>query len=247
MWYLSNNKYKSIQIQDRKQRQVNNILKETEYKGGIFMNHYRKLLLGMVATLSLFATATPVFASTGGMTTSHKSFDTGVTSTATVEKASTQSTQAVTTQATQAKLVYGFNAINNDPNQIYFANAQGVKQTGWVKSDGGWHYADSSGKVMRSQWYKDTDGQWYYLGANSQMLSGVNVDGYYLASNGAWQGDSRASAGNYTKVLVGSTFMSVQDVESMISSGKVKINVAHGSALGATKAGTGALTLYLAS
>jgi len=210
------------------------------------MTYYRKLLLGMVATLSLFATATPVFASTGGMSVAHKDFSTSVTSTATVQKDSTQATQAVTTTAPQA-LAYGFNAINNDPNQIYFANAQGVKQTGWIKADDGWHFADSTGKVLRSQWYKDTDGQWYYLGANSQMLSGVNVDGYYLASNGAWQGDSRASAGNYTKVLVGSTFMSVQDVESMISSGKVKINVAHGSALGATKAGTGALTLYLAN
>ena len=209
------------------------------------MNHYRKLLLGMVATLSLFATATPVFASTGGTTVAHKSFDTGVTSTATVQKATTQ---AVDTRATQAKLNYGFNAINNDPNQIYFANEQGVKQTGWIKDGGTWLYADSTGKLLRNKWFHDTgNGKWYYFNMRCQMETNVNVGSYYLTSDGSWQGDARANANNYTKVSVGYTYMDLNTVESLISSGKMKMNVAHGKTLGATKVGTGALTLYLAN
>ncbi|MBE6087361.1 MAG: hypothetical protein E7206_04775 [Clostridium beijerinckii] len=203
----------------------------------------KRLLLEVVASLSLFATATPVFAAD----MSDEQYATQAGKTTEVTHTDYTTSDSKNTSATQATLVYGFNAINNDPNQIYFANAQGVKQTGWIKVEGTWYYANSDGKVLRSQWLKDSDGKWYYLGVTGKMISGMNVDGYYLDSgSGEWQGNARAGVPNYTNSFVGSVTMSVQDIESKIASGKIKVNVDHGNALGATKAGTGVLTLYLA-
>lgn len=201
-----------------------------------------KRFLGVAATLSLFATATPVFAAD----MSDEQYATQAGKTTEVTHTDYTTSDSKNTSATQAKLNYGFNAINNAPNQIYFANEQGVKQTGWIKADDGWYYANSDGKVLRSQWLKDSDGKWYYLDVTGHMLTNKNVDGYYLALDGSWQGSARANVVNYTKALVGDTSMSITDIESKIASGKIKVNVAHGSTIGATKAGTGVLVLYLA-
>ena len=62
----------------------------------------------------------------------------------------------------------------------------GAMQIGWLKdTNGEWYYLSESG-VMQTGWVKDTDGQWYYLNQNGAMEYNKYIDGYYLASNGAW-------------------------------------------------------------
>ena len=39
---------------------------------------------------------------------------------------------------------------------------------------------------MKTGWFQDTDGRWYYLNANGSMAANTTVDGYVLGANGAW-------------------------------------------------------------
>ncbi len=45
-------------------------------------------------------------------------------------------------------------------------------QTGWQKEGGSWYYY-RNGTPVKGQWLKDTDGYWYYLGADGRMLTGL--------------------------------------------------------------------------
>lgn len=197
----------------------------------------------MIGVLSIVATtsiSTPAFAAIGvdyvsrGKTTVYS----GATTQATVESA-------------QQKLNYGFNVINNDPYQIFYANEQGVKQTGWIHGGGGWYYADTNGVVQRSKWIQPGDGNWYYLGADGEMLSDYIVDGYYVNKSGAWStmktiDEYGRQIRTYSRVSIANTTISVQEFEAGISSGKIKVKVIHGNVIGATKDGDGVLIYYYA-
>lgn len=72
----------------------------------------------------------------------------------------------------------------------YFLNADGSMATGWVNDKGTWYYlnpvSDGTMGVMKTGWVKDADGTWYYLNVDGSMAHDTTVDGYQLASNGAW-------------------------------------------------------------
>ena len=74
----------------------------------------------------------------------------------------------------------------NDNGTWYYMDKSGAMKTGWLKdTDGTWYYLQSNG-AMKTGWLKDTDGTWYYLKSNGAMAHDTTVDGYKLASNGAW-------------------------------------------------------------
>ena len=220
------------------------------------MEHYRKLLLGMVATLTLFASTTPVFASTGGTLAKHRDFNTGVSSTATVEKSTTQATAPVTVQQ-QKVLTYGWNVLNGgDPNSIVFAtDKSGTKATGWSNATGSWRYFNNDGTMIRSKWIKD-GANWYYLDAKGTMLVNCNVDGYHVNKAGAWDSNAVGGATTYSNTVVdktisggGSVVLTTAEFESKIQSGKIKAKVDYYRAKDGSSTGvnTGTLTFYLAN
>lgn len=62
-----------------------------------------------------------------------------------------------------------------DPTEfLSIPNAKGTytAKTGWEQSDGKWYYY-SSGQMLKSRWFKDPDGYWYYLGKDGAMLTGL--------------------------------------------------------------------------
>ncbi len=69
-------------------------------------------------------------------------------------------------------------------NWYYFVNS-GAMATGWVLVNNDWYYLTESG-AMATGWQM-VKGSWYYLDpANGKMLKNTTVDGYKLASDGAW-------------------------------------------------------------
>lgn len=58
-----------------------------------------------------------------------------------------------------------------------------VEPDGWVKLSGNrWQYR-KGGNVLKSQWLHDSDGYWYYLGADGYMVTGLQKIGgklYFL-------------------------------------------------------------------
>lgn len=211
----------------------------------------------MVATLSLLASATtPVFASTGGTTVAHKSFDTGVTSTATVQKASTQATQApAQRELTASESHLGFNAVNGDASTIKYKQKDGTFAKGWFKDGNRWMYADSNSIVQLCKWVQDGN-SWYYLDADGHMLTGCNVDGYHLNSaSGAWDGNAVAGQPNSTIAVVLDkssnklVSLTYAEFKSKVTSGAIKVNITHSAEMGGTDTSksAGSLEYYLAN
>ena len=66
----------------------------------------------------------------------------------------------------------------------YYLNADGTMATGWLNSGGKWYYLGSDG-VMKTGWV-EVSGKWYYLYSDGSMASNASIDGYRLASDGAW-------------------------------------------------------------
>ncbi|WP_293978482.1 hypothetical protein [uncultured Clostridium sp.] len=59
-------------------------------------------------------------------------------------------------------------------------------KTGWFKdNDGKWYYMSDNGE-MQTGWIKDSNGKWYYLNDSGVMLSDTIIDGYVLDEDGAW-------------------------------------------------------------
>ena len=62
--------------------------------------------------------------------------------------------------------------------------------TGWFKdADGNWYYlnqaSDGTQGTMKTGWFKDTDGNWYYLNPVSDGTRGARKTGYQFI-DGAW-------------------------------------------------------------
>ena len=75
---------------------------------------------------------------------------------------------------------------------IYFFNASGAMQTGWVQRPEGWYYASGNGS-MYVGWVQ-TNGKWYYLDKDNQTYPGLMVKStemtigdltYYFEETGA--------------------------------------------------------------
>ena len=76
--------------------------------------------------------------------------------------------------------------LKDQDGKWYNLDKSGAMQIGWLKdTNGEWYYLNESG-AMQTGWVKDTDGQWYYLNESGAMEYNKYIDGYYLASNGAW-------------------------------------------------------------
>ena len=73
------------------------------------------------------------------------------------------------------------NVTRLDPAKILgIPNAKGVYEekpsdipSGWIKASGNrWQYS-KNGKLLKSEWLHDTDGYWYFLGADTYMVTGL--------------------------------------------------------------------------
>lgn len=225
------------------------------------MDSCKKLLLGVVATLSLFATATPVFAadasslqymSQAGKTSqvSHVDYTTNVSKSTSATQATQKATTSYTTQATQA-LKYGWNVIDGNPNSIKFQKADKTLAVGWSNADGNWRYFDSNNNMVRSKWIQDGSA-WYYLKADGVMAKNMNVDGYHVNASGAWDSNAVSGALNYVGALVATTggnttLLTASDFEAKVASGVLKAKVEYFSSVGGSTSGAnmGSLSFYL--
>lgn len=69
-------------------------------------------------------------------------------------------------------------------NKWFFVQSDGTMATGWLSNGGKWYYLGSDG-VMKTGWI-EVSGRWYYLYYDGSMASNTSIDGYRLASDGAW-------------------------------------------------------------
>ncbi len=75
--------------------------------------------------------------------------------------------------------------LNTNGSWCYFGT-DGSKKTGWQKIGGTWYFLDTAEGKMKTGWYKDSDGKWYYLNGDGSMAYNTILGGYRLGSSGAW-------------------------------------------------------------
>lgn len=73
----------------------------------------------------------------------------------------------------------------------YHFGADGYMDTGWFKdADGNWYYlnpaSDGTQGTMKTGWFKDTDGNWYYLNPVSDGTRGAMKTGWFKDTDGNW-------------------------------------------------------------
>ena len=73
----------------------------------------------------------------------------------------------------------------------YHFGADGYMDTGWFKdADGNWYYlnqaSDGTQGTMKTGWFKDTDGNWYYLNPVSDGTRGAMKTGWFKDVDGNW-------------------------------------------------------------
>ena len=73
----------------------------------------------------------------------------------------------------------------------YHFGADGYMDTGWFKdADGNWYYlnqaSDGTQGTMKNGWFKDTDGNWYYLNPVSDGTRGAMKTGWFKDVDGNW-------------------------------------------------------------
>ena len=73
----------------------------------------------------------------------------------------------------------------------YHFGADGYMDTGWFKdADGNWYYlnqaSDGTQGTMKTGWLKDTDGNWYYLNPVSDGTRGAMKIGWFKDVDGNW-------------------------------------------------------------
>ena len=73
----------------------------------------------------------------------------------------------------------------------YHFGADGYMDTGWFKdADGNWYYlnqaSDGTQGTMKIGWFKDTDGNWYYLNPVSDGTRGAMKTGWLKDADGNW-------------------------------------------------------------
>ena len=73
----------------------------------------------------------------------------------------------------------------------YHFGTDGYMDTGWFKdADGNWYYlnpaSDGTQGAMKTGWFKDTDGNWYYLNPVSDGTRGAMKTGWFKDVDGNW-------------------------------------------------------------
>lgn len=57
----------------------------------------------------------------------------------------------------------------------------------WAQDAKGWWIQHSDGSYLTNTWYQNTDGVWYYMGADGYMLTNTTApDGCKVGADGAW-------------------------------------------------------------
>ena len=57
----------------------------------------------------------------------------------------------------------------------------------WKQDSTGWKVQSDDGTYLTNQWYQNTDGKWYYLGADGYMMvNAITPDGFQVDNNGVW-------------------------------------------------------------
>ena len=56
-------------------------------------------------------------------------------------------------------------------------------KTGWICVDNNWYYLNKGGAI-KTGWFQDTNGKWYYLDSTGKMIKDSTIDGFKLGSNG---------------------------------------------------------------
>lgn len=69
----------------------------------------------------------------------------------------------------------------------------------WREFDKGWCYFKDDGLTSPSSWL-EIDGKWYYFNGDSIMLHDTTTpDGYYVGSDGSWDGEDKDVSSNKPK------------------------------------------------
>lgn len=62
-----------------------------------------------------------------------------------------------------------------------------VPTASWAQDSKGWWIQNADGSYLTNAWYQNTDGIWYYMGADGYMLTNTTTpDGYKVGADGAW-------------------------------------------------------------
>lgn len=90
----------------------------------------------------------------------------------------------------------------------YHFGADGYMDTGWFKdADGNWYYlnqaSDGMQGTMKTGWFKDTDGNWYYLNPVSDGTRGAMKTGWFKDVDGNWYYLNPVSDGTQGAMKIG--------------------------------------------
>lgn len=62
-----------------------------------------------------------------------------------------------------------------------------VSAASWLQDSNGWRIQNADGSYLLNAWYQNTDGKWYYMGADGYMLTNTTTpDGYKVDADGVW-------------------------------------------------------------
>lgn len=56
----------------------------------------------------------------------------------------------------------------------------------WQKEGDSWYRSNAEGIAYQNEWFKDTDGKWYYFGNDCKMVTNKLVNGYWIGADGVW-------------------------------------------------------------
>ena len=67
------------------------------------------------------------------------------------------------------------------------SNLETVSASSWVQDSKGWRIQNTDGSYLTNSWYQNSDGNWYYMGADGYMLTNTTTpDGYKVGADGVW-------------------------------------------------------------
>ncbi len=70
----------------------------------------------------------------------------------------------------------------------YWFDSNQYMATSWRQFVGGiWYYFENDGSLAKNKWVQNSQGQWFYVGENGEMLRNTTVPGgFYVDASGVW-------------------------------------------------------------
>lgn len=98
----------------------------------------------------------------------------------------------------------------------FYVNVKGEKTKyipGWEQDEKGWRYVKKDGSDASAAWVQNTDGQWYYFNMAGYMVTDTTTpDGFYVDTNGIWDGQTSSNAAaNQQKLGPAATASTLQE------------------------------------